>query len=138
MGEAVLQESKTQSTEIFTKYSNHLRNRGLYSAENGKTLLQLLFPEEDIRRKFGMQETRLSSLLAKVLVEIGFSERKASSITRWAGDSATETRVGRAGCLGSEVQIVMQSSHKVRAGLIQRHDPDLLLCIGNKLQAVHS
>ena len=132
MGQAVLQKSKTQSTEIFTKYSNHLRNKGLYSAENGKTLLQLLFPEEDTRRKFGMQETRLSSLLVKILVEMGFNERKASSISLWAGD-ATEPRAGRTGCLGAEVRIVMQSSHKVRGHLDQKHRFTLLLCIGSKL-----
>src|SRR5450631_2547241 len=59
MGQAVLKESKTQSTEIFTKYTSQLRNSGGYSAENGVVLHLLLFPEEDTRRKFGMLEARL-------------------------------------------------------------------------------
>lgn len=108
MGQAAIQRSKTQSTEIFTKYIDHLRNHGLYSADNGVIMLLLLFPEEDSRRKFGMQETRMCTLLTKILTEMGFGERNASSLSQWAG-LATGTNAGRAGCLGEEVRRIMQT-----------------------------
>jgi hypothetical protein len=112
MGQAVLKESKTQSTEIFTKYTNQLRNGGGYSAENGAVLLLLLFPEEDTRRKFGMLEARLSVLLVKILEERGVGGARVRNLKKWAGDSAMGS-VGRAGCLGEELRRILQGDFGV-------------------------
>jgi len=77
---------------------------------NGRVIMQLLFPEEDTRRKFGMQETRLLKVLVKILEERGVSGRGLTSLGKWAG---TTTGVGRTGCLGEEVKKALQGHSEV-------------------------
>jgi DNA ligase 4 len=75
-------------------------------------VFRLLFPEEDVSRKYGMQETRLAKLLVKILVRRGIPERTAARILKW--DSPCEdTGAGRQGCLGEEVRQVLSSSCQV-------------------------
>jgi DNA ligase 4 len=64
----------------------------------------LLFPEEDSRRKYDMQETRLSRELAKCF---GVSMKgRGESLRLWNG----ETTVG---CLGGEVMKVLDEASSV-------------------------
>ncbi|KAF8216343.1 hypothetical protein K438DRAFT_1703159 [Mycena galopus ATCC 62051] len=60
-------------------------------------VFRLLFPEEDTRRKYDMQETRLASALADCF---GTS---ATPLCQWAAD-------GSSGCLGEEVLKVLNKS----------------------------
>lgn len=61
----------------------------------------LLFPEEDSRRKYDMQETRLAQELTKCF---GISmQGRGENLRCWNGETTT-------GCLGGEVAKVLRSA----------------------------
>ncbi|KAJ6581305.1 hypothetical protein B0H19DRAFT_1018028 [Mycena capillaripes] len=62
-------------------------------------VFRLLFPEEDTRRKYDMQESRLASALADCF---GISHA-ATPLRQWAAD-------GSSGCLGEEVLKILNKS----------------------------
>ncbi|KAJ7695203.1 hypothetical protein B0H17DRAFT_1056785 [Mycena rosella] len=68
-------------------------------------VFRLLFPEEDARRKYDMQETRLASALADCF---GIS---ADALHQWGSD-------GSSGCLGEEVLNVLNKSSSYAADYI--------------------
>ena len=84
--------------DIFRRWVSHLRNR-FSPLPSGSTsiIFRLLFPEEDIRRKYDMQETRLAQCLAECL---GVNAQK---LERWCLQ-------GSSGCLGKELEITLEKS----------------------------
>ncbi|KAK7031333.1 DNA ligase [Favolaschia claudopus] len=66
-------------------------------ANTTATVFRLLFPDQDTRRKYDMQETRLASAVADCF------GKSATSLSRWSAD-------GSSGCLGEEVYQVLNKS----------------------------
>jgi DNA ligase-4 len=64
------------------------------------TCFQLLFPEEDVHRKYDIQETRMAQLLADCF---GIENETFES---WSLEEAT-------GCLGQELKVVLERSCSV-------------------------
>lgn len=60
----------------------------------------LLFPEEDVHRKYDIQETRMAQLLADCF---GIDSK---TFETWSLEQAT-------GCLGQELKVVLQRSSSV-------------------------
>jgi DNA ligase-4 len=82
-------------------WTNTLRTKFAPLPENTTAIVfRLLFPEEDTRRKYDMQETRLASALADCF---GTS---ATPLRQWAAD-------GSSGCLGEEVLKVLNKTSSV-------------------------
>ncbi|KAJ7634197.1 hypothetical protein DFH06DRAFT_1221373 [Mycena polygramma] len=82
----------------FCNWITRLRTDFAPLPENTTAIVfRLLFPDEDSRRKYDMQETRLASALANCL---GVS---ATILCQWAGD-------GSSGCLGEEVLKILNKS----------------------------
>lgn len=95
---ATLQIFKKWIKELQRKYS-HLPPGSL------ATIFCLLFPEEDTRRKYNMQETKLAEELAKCL---GISlDGRGESLKKWNGENTL-------GCLGSEVKKLLDEASAVR------------------------
>ncbi|KAI0675996.1 hypothetical protein C8Q78DRAFT_1135769 [Trametes maxima] len=70
------------------------------------TILLLLFPEEDVRRKYGMQEARLGQHILKILGASSPCNGRSEKVRRW-------NREGAPGCLGNEVEELMARSSTV-------------------------
>jgi DNA ligase-4 len=101
---------------ILNKWISELRRR--YSPlPHGTTaaVVTLLFPEDDTRRKYDMQETRLAQELAKCFgLTMG---GRGESLRRWDGEATL-------GCLGTEVMKVLDEASSVsitKAVSIFRH-----------------
>ncbi|KAF7971295.1 hypothetical protein HWV62_21450 [Athelia sp. TMB] len=93
--------------EVFRKWVENLRRR-FSPLPDGTTaaVFLILFPEEDSRRKYGMQEARLAQELANCL---GVSMKgRGEALRQWNGETAT-------GCLGAEIGKVVDSASSVRA-----------------------
>lgn len=91
-------EPNYPAIQIFRRWFNKL-NSDFSPLPKGTTAacFRLLFPEEDIRRKYDMQETRLAECLAHIF---GVDSEKFRA---WNAEAAS-------GCLGQEVKIVLQRS----------------------------
>lgn len=74
-------------------------------------VFRLLFPEEDSRRKYDMQETRLSQLLVDCLGISATGYDRGCGLRCWANK-------GISGCLGTEVQKVMAQASSVGDNLV--------------------
>lgn len=69
----------------------------------GVILFRLLFPHEDVRRRYDLQERRLSKLLSTIF-ELGHStEGGRNLLARWS----SSTQPGASGCLGDEVRLIV-------------------------------
>jgi DNA ligase 4 len=90
---------------ILNKWITELRQR--YSPlphGTTATVFLLLFPEDDLRRKYDMQEARLACQLAKCF---GVSaEGRGELLRRWDGETTL-------GCLGGEVMKVLEEASSV-------------------------
>ncbi|KAJ7043390.1 hypothetical protein C8F04DRAFT_718106 [Mycena alexandri] len=85
---------------------NRLRSQFAPLPENTTAIVfRLLFPEEDTRRKYEMQETRLAAALADCF---GIS---ATPLRQWGTD-------GSSGCLGDEVLDILNKSSSYSADYI--------------------
>ncbi|KAJ7439863.1 hypothetical protein FB451DRAFT_1445409 [Mycena latifolia] len=83
---------------VFRKWVARLRSEFSPLPEGTtKIVFRMLFPEEDTRRKYGMQETKLACALANCF---GIS---AKALDQWRTD-------GSSGCLGQEVFNVLNKS----------------------------
>lgn len=85
---------------VFVRWLDGLRKHFTPLPEGTtRSIFRLLFPEEDVRRKYGIQENRLASFLAKW---IGVPDRKLQC---WKA-------AGASGCLGLELRqmLVIRSS----------------------------
>ena len=69
-------------------------------------VLRLLFPEDDVARKYGMQERTLAQQLATVLMVSTASDGGGNRLVAWDVESST-------GCLGQEVERVMKATSTV-------------------------
>lgn len=99
-------EPNYPAIQIFRRWFNKL-NSDFSPLPKGTTAacFRLLFPEEDIRRKYDMQETRLAECLAHVF---GVDSEQFRA---WNAEEAS-------GCLGQEVKIVLQRSCHTTDGFI--------------------
>ncbi|EKM49924.1 uncharacterized protein PHACADRAFT_178551 [Phanerochaete carnosa HHB-10118-sp] len=68
------------------------------------TFFRLFFPEEDVSRKYGMQETRLAGYIADIFGVSTNRDSRGASLRKWGGSDAT-------GCLGREVQSLMEGTN---------------------------
>ncbi|GJE91101.1 DNA ligase 4-like protein [Phanerochaete sordida] len=85
-----------------TNWVQHLQEKHASLPDGtAATLLLFLFPEEDVSRKYGMQETRLAGYVADILGVSTDRDSRGASLRRW--DEA-----GTAGCLGQEVRLLME------------------------------
>lgn len=67
------------------------------------TFFRLFFPEEDVSRKYGLQETRLAGYIADILNVSTAQDTRGWSLRSWNTD-------GTAGCLGTEVENLLAST----------------------------
>ena len=67
------------------------------------TFFRLFFPEEDVSRKYGLQETRLSGYIADIFGVSTAGGSRGASLRAWNAESAV-------GCLGVEVRKVLEST----------------------------
>lgn len=100
-----LSANSDRMIRIFNRWIIELRRR--YSPLPHGTIattLLLLFPEEDSRRKYNMQETSLARELAKCF---GVSmEGRGESLRRWNGEATL-------GCLGADVMKILDEACSV-------------------------
>lgn len=81
----------------------------------GVQFFRLLFPEEDVRRKYDIQETRLAQLLAGVLgVATDGPDARGFRLVNWAGQ-VPEVGNSTRGCLGHEIEQVLKATETVRS-----------------------
>ncbi|KAI0080151.1 hypothetical protein K474DRAFT_1704941 [Panus rudis PR-1116 ss-1] len=71
----------------------------------GFTLIffRFFFPEEDVSRRYGMQETKLAQQLANVLSISTSSDARGHALRKWTGEDTL-------GCLGNEVETIWGAS----------------------------
>ncbi|KAM5530825.1 hypothetical protein V8D89_015515 [Ganoderma adspersum] len=90
--------------KTFKRWVTALRER--YSplpADTTTIVFRLLFPDEDCRRKYGMQETRLAQHLTKVLGVSSDTDGRGERLRNWKEEDAL-------GCLGDEVLVIMSAT----------------------------
>lgn len=71
-------------------------------------IFRLLFPDHDADRKYGMQEARLAQYLAEIIGVSTSPGGRGNALVNWNGENAV-------GCLGNEVQDVLEKSTSVTA-----------------------
>ena len=89
------------SYKTFKNWVTALRDR--YSPLPPHTtaiIFRLLFPEENVQRKYGMQETRLAQHLVKILGVSSAAAGRGERLRNWKEEDAL-------GCLGEEVKTIM-------------------------------
>jgi DNA ligase-4 len=85
-------------------------------------LFRLLFPEEDVRRRYDLKETRLACVLCDVL-GVPKHTSKGKALLRWKEwTDGSETRP-KTGCLGDEVREVISATYTVCTHLFIRWLP---------------
>ncbi|KAF8892101.1 hypothetical protein BD779DRAFT_1510846 [Infundibulicybe gibba] len=91
--------SSFPALEVFRRWISELHNR-FSPVPPGTTAIvfRLLFPEEDARRKYHMQETTLAKALGQSL---GLDP---AHLDKWAAD-------GSSGCLGEELKALLEASY---------------------------
>ncbi|KZP21054.1 hypothetical protein FIBSPDRAFT_788707 [Athelia psychrophila] len=94
--------SKNTPRDVFVRWVANLRRRFTPLPQGtAAAVLLLLFPEEDSRRKYGMQETKLAQELAKCF---GVSMKgRGDVLNHWNGEAST-------GCLGAEICKIANSA----------------------------
>jgi DNA ligase 4 len=102
----IKKSSRNSVRDTFTRWVVKLRQTYDPLPEGtGAVLFRLLFPEEDVQRKYDLQETRLAKALADVLCMQG--DRGQQCLRDWnIGDNST-------GCLGREVEDVVETFSSV-------------------------
>lgn len=96
-----------QALQILRRWVTELRRRFSPLPPNTTAILfRLLFPEEDYRRKYDLQETALARHLSKVLCVATGSAGRGGALKNWAADATL-------GCLGEEVRKLLQRSTAV-------------------------
>ena len=97
----------TPAYKTFRRWVETLRD--CYSplpANTTATVFRLLFPDQDVCRKYGLQETRLAQYLVKILGVSSSTYGRGERLRNWKGEDAL-------GCLGYEVETVMTTSSAV-------------------------
>lgn len=70
-------------------------------------VFRLLFPDEDVRRKYGMKETRLARHLAEIYAVSTSANGRGERLLKWKGEDTP-------GCLGLEVRNILEANITVR------------------------
>ncbi|PIL24908.1 hypothetical protein GSI_12795 [Ganoderma sinense ZZ0214-1] len=90
--------------KTFKRWVTALRGRySPLSADTTTTIFHFLFPDEDGRRKYGMQETRLAQHLTKVFSVSSATDARGERLRSWKEEDSL-------GCLGDEVFTVMSAT----------------------------
>ncbi|KAI9618950.1 hypothetical protein H4Q26_012207 [Puccinia striiformis f. sp. tritici PST-130] len=78
--------------------------------QTGKIIFRLLFPDQDIRRKYGLQESRLGSYLGMIFAVSTKSGHRGEPLVKWDSVQEDEQGIerGKPGCLGLELQKIIQ------------------------------
>ncbi|KDQ19564.1 hypothetical protein BOTBODRAFT_28144 [Botryobasidium botryosum FD-172 SS1] len=101
-------EKEKKSRKVIRGWISSLRQP--LPPKTGVILFRLLFPEEDVRRKYDIQEARLAKLLPEVLgVTADGLGARGSRLVNWAGGGSLMAR-SVSGCLGHEVEHIMEST----------------------------
>ena len=66
-------------------------------------IFRLLFPDEDTKRKYDMQEARLAQTIAKALCGVQIAHGRGECLAAWKAETAV-------GCLGLEVRKAIQDN----------------------------
>ncbi|EIW58323.1 uncharacterized protein TRAVEDRAFT_124375 [Trametes versicolor FP-101664 SS1] len=91
----------TPTYKTFKRWLGALRERYAPLPAGMTTIVfRLLFPEEDVRRKYGLQEIRMAQYLTKILGVSTAAGGRGERLRKWKGEDAL-------GCLGNEVERVM-------------------------------
>ncbi|OCH96368.1 hypothetical protein OBBRIDRAFT_830240 [Obba rivulosa] len=83
-------------------------------------VFRMLFPQEDVRRKYGMQETRLAQYIAKILGVSTAPHARGARLANWTAEDAK-------GCLGAEVKYIMEGTFSNPSGPMSIVEVDTLL-----------
>jgi DNA ligase-4 len=101
--------SDTRTKDIFARWVKGIRtNYDPLPLGTTAALFRLVFPQVDGRRKYGMQEAKLASLLAQVF---SLPDDMKAQLLGWKHGSGT-------GCLGSELERVLETRDIVRSPLL--------------------
>lgn len=113
----------TPEYQTFRRWVLALRERhSPLPPDTAAVVFRLLFPEEDIHRKYGLQETRLAQHLVKILGVSSETQGRGKRLQDWNGDDAV-------GCLGEEVKDVVAATTHSQASTVcvTLHQVDALL-----------
>lgn len=83
------------------------------------TFFRLFFPEEDVSRKYGLQETRLAGYLSDILAVNTADHARGASLRNWNEESAV-------GCLGREVHDLLLSASSSSVCYLTALSPHIL------------
>ena len=123
-----------KATSKLRAWFARLRQEEDLHPETGPIFFRLLFPEEDVARKYGLKETRLARLLVS---EFGVDvEHRGRTLVEW-DEWTRSSSDAKVGCLGSEVVGVLEPVYTVRHDTptkfgvrpntpMQTHDPGRL------------
>lgn len=104
--------SQNSPVAVFTSWVKELSRR--HSSPPPGTALsifRLLFPEADAERKYALQETKLSRLLAKVLGVSTDPGGRGRRLVTWASANKDLDASGpTSGCLGVEIQKIIEEA----------------------------
>jgi DNA ligase-4 len=113
-------KSKDAPIDKFERWAKFVRAReGGVPPETGVVLFRLLFPEEDVRRKYDLKETRLAAALCDVLGVSKHSNR-GKALVQWGEWTDASEERPKTGCLGDEVKQVLSATYMVCARLFAR------------------
>ncbi|KAI0955281.1 hypothetical protein AcW1_006907 [Taiwanofungus camphoratus] len=83
-------------------------------------VFRLLFPDEDVRRKYGMKETRLARHLAEIYAVSTSANGRGERLLKWKGEDTP-------GCLGLEVRNILEANITVNENIMSIAQVDALL-----------
>jgi DNA ligase-4 len=94
----------TRVRDVFARWVAELRRRFLPLPPGTTAIVfRWLFPEQDLRRKYAMQEKRLASQLADALA---LPQQATTRLMGWHKDA-------RVGCLGGELKQILEERGQV-------------------------
>lgn len=109
--------SSSSSLDLVKKWILTLKQHSSIPTSTCKIFFRLLFPEEDVRRRYNIQETTLAKSLVQIF-SLPIDEKGAGKRLMGWSDAETRTNVG---CLGIEVEKALLLRHSVN-----RPRPDFL------------
>ncbi|PSR73821.1 hypothetical protein PHLCEN_2v10391 [Hermanssonia centrifuga] len=96
---AALQTLKRWIEEVHKRYSP-------LPPSTTEVFFRLLFPEEDVSRKYGIQEAKLAQYLAKILAVSTERDGRGRALVDWKAENSV-------GCLGAEVRNLMEQTYMI-------------------------
>ncbi|OAV99744.1 hypothetical protein PTTG_00480 [Puccinia triticina 1-1 BBBD Race 1] len=119
-------DSSNQAAEDFEEWVNL---HWPVSRNTGKIIFRLLFPNQDVRRTYGLKEAKLGKYLGTLFsVQTGRGKR-GEGLVAW--NSTTEDQngleTGRAGCLGLELEKILTEGGHNKYEVLKLSDVDQFL-----------